>query len=70
MKLRKVYLSLKSIDILNEGQLNDAVLQNLTNFFSYLDRDNSAQSNILLINVSAILIIMFIDDLLLITIQT
>ena len=39
-------------------------------FFSYLDRDNSAQSNILLINVSAILIIMFIDDLLLITIQT
>ena len=70
MKLRKVYLSLKSIDILNEGQLNDAVLQNLTNFFSYLDRDNSAQSNILSINVSAILIIMFIDDLLLITIQT
>ena len=39
-------------------------------FFSYLDRDNSAQSNILSINVSAILIIMFIDDLLLITIQT
>lgn len=70
MKLRKVYLSLKSIDILNEGQLNDAVLQNLTNFFSYLDRDNSAQSNILSIIVSAILIIMFIDDLLLITIQT
>lgn len=56
--------------MLNEGQLNDAVLQNLTNFFSYLDRDNSAQSNILSINVSAILIIMFIDDLLLITIQT
>lgn len=70
MKLRKVYLSLKSIDILNEGQLNDAVLQNLTNFFSYLDRDNSAQSNILSIIFSAILIIMFIDDLLLITIQT
>ena len=64
MKLRKVYLSLKSIDILNEGQLNDAVLQNLTNFFSYLDHDNSAQSNILLINVSAILVIVFI------TIQT
>ena len=50
--------------MLNEGQLNDAVLQNLTNFFSYLDHDNSAQSNILLINVSAILVIMFI------TIQT
>ena len=50
---------MKNTDILSEGQLNVAVLQNLTNFFSYLDHDNFAQSNLLLINASTILITMF-----------
>ena len=53
---------MKNIDILSEGQLNVAVLQNL-------DHDNFAQINILLINASTILTIVFYD-LLSIIIQT